>query len=140
MAVQNLFTGKFTAHYCVLHSSVLYFSHGGEEVNTQLRKGVIELCILALIAQKDMYGYEMIEALREKSQNVFELKAGTLYPLLHGLEEKNFVTSYEQKVMGKERKYYRLTAAGHGRLEEKKEEWKAYQKAVTDVLAMEGLG
>ena len=109
-------------------------------MNTQLRKGVIELCILALIAQKDMYGYEMIEALREKSQNVFELKAGTLYPLLHGLEEKNFVTSYEQKVMGKERKYYRLTAAGHGRLEEKKEEWKAYQKAVTDVLAMEGLG
>ena len=140
MAVQNLFTGKFTAHYYVLHSSVLYFSYGGEEVNTQLRKGVIELCILALIAQKDMYGYEMIEALREKSQNVFELKAGTLYPLLHGLEEKNFVTSYEQKVMGKERKYYRLTAAGHGRLEEKKEEWKAYQKAVTDVLAMEGLG
>ena len=109
-------------------------------MNTQLRKGVIELCILALIAQKDMYGYEMIETLREKSQNVFELKAGTLYPLLHGLEEKNFVTSYEQKVMGKERKYYRLTAAGHGRLEEKKEEWKAYQKAVTDVLAMEGLG
>ena len=109
-------------------------------MNTQLRKGVIELYILALIAQKDMYGYEMIEALREKSQNVFELKAGTLYPLLHGLEEKNFVTSYEQKVMGKERKYYRLTAAGHGRLEEKKEEWKAYQKAVTDVLAMEGLG
>ncbi len=48
------------------------------------------LLILRLL-EEDMYGYEMIEALREKSQNVFELKAGTLYPLLHGLEEKNFV-------------------------------------------------
>ena len=109
-------------------------------VDKSLISGSTTLLILSLLEEKDMYGYEMIEALREKSQNVFELKAGTLYPLLHGLEEKNFVTSYEQKVMGKERKYYRLTAAGHGRLKEKKEEWKAYQKAVTDVLAMEGLG
>ena len=107
------------------------------KIEKSLVSGSMMLLILRLLEEKDMYGYEMIEALREKSQNVFELKAGTLYPLLHGLEEKNFVTSYEQKVMGK---YYRLTAAGHGRLEEKKEEWKAYQKAVTDVLAMEGLG
>ena len=105
------------------------------KIEKSLVSGSMMLLILRLLEEKDMYGYEMIE-----SQNVFELKAGTLYPLLHGLEEKNFVTSYEQKVMGKERKYYRLTAAGHGRLEEKKEEWKAYQKAVTDVLAMEGLG
>ena len=106
------------------------------KIEKSLVSGSMMLLILRLLEEKDMYGYEMIEALREKSKNVFELKAGTLYPLLHGLEEKN----YEQKVMGKERKYYRLTAAGHGRLEEKKEEWKAYQKAVTDVLAMEGLG
>ena len=46
------------------------------------------MLILSLLEEKDRYGYEMIEALREKSQNVFELKAGTLYPLLHGLEEK----------------------------------------------------
>ncbi len=90
------------------------------KIEKSLVSGSMMLLILRLLEEKDMYGYEMIEALREKSQNVFELKAGTLYPLLHGLEEKNFVTSYEQKVMGKERKYYRLTAAGHGRLEEKK--------------------
>ena len=56
-----------------------------------------------------MYGYEMIETLREKSENVFELKAGTLYPLLHGLEEKEFVKSYEQEAGGKTRKYYSIT-------------------------------
>ena len=82
------------------------------KIEKSLVSGSMMLLILRLLEEKDMYGYEMIEALREKSQNVFELKAGTLYPLLHGLEEKNFVTSYEQKVMGKERKYYRLTAAG----------------------------
>ena len=78
----------------------------------------------------------MIEALREKSQNVFELKAGTLYPLLHSLEEKNCVLSYEQEVAGKVRKYYRLTAEGSRRLTEKKEEWQEYTRAVTNVLAM----
>lgn len=109
------------------------------KIEKSLVSGSMTLLILRLLEEKDMYGYEMIEALREKSQNVFELKAGTLYPLLHGLEEKNFVSSYEQEVMGKVRKYYRLTTAGHRRLKEKKEEWQAYQKAVTDVLAMEGL-
>ena len=77
-------------------------------IDKSLVSGSTSMLLLRLLEEKDMYGYEMIEALREKSQNVFELKAGTLYPLLHGLEEKNFVTSYEQKVMGKERKYYRL--------------------------------
>ena len=45
-----------------------------------------------------MYGYEMIETLQEKSQNVFQLKAGTLYPLLHSLEEKGYVSSYEDSI------------------------------------------
>ena len=70
------------------------------KIEKSLVSGSMMLLILRLLEEKDMYGYEMIEALREKSQNVFELKAGTLYPLLHGLEEKNFVTSYEQKGMG----------------------------------------
>ncbi len=44
--------------------------------------------ILSLLEEKDMYGYEMIDTLKGKSNNVFELKAGTLYPLLHSMEEK----------------------------------------------------
>ena len=51
------------------------------------------MMILRLLTEKDMYGYEMIDTLKKRSENVFELKAGTLYPLLHGLEEKQFVTS-----------------------------------------------
>lgn len=55
------------------------------KIEKSLVSGSMMLLILRLLEEKDMYGYEMIEALREKSQNVFELKAGTLYPLLHGL-------------------------------------------------------
>lgn len=86
------------------------------------------MLILSLLEEKDRYGYEMIEALREKSQNVFELKAGTLYPLLHGLEEKNFVSCYEQEVVGKVRKYYSLTATGRKGWKRKKKSGKYTQK------------
>jgi DNA-binding PadR family transcriptional regulator len=84
-----------------------------------------------------MYGYEMIEKLRSKSNNVFELKAGTLYPLLHNLEEKNLLVSYENEVLGKVRKYYSITKEGRKTLKNKEEEWKEYTHAVTKVLALE---
>ena len=70
-----------------------------------------------------MYGYEMIEGLRERSQNVFELKAGTLYPLLHNLEEKGLLTVYEKEAGNKVRKYYSITKHGKKILDEKKGEW-----------------
>ena len=57
-------------------------------VDKSLISGSTTMLLLKLLAEKDMYGYEMIEVLRERSENVFELKAGTLYPLLHSLEAK----------------------------------------------------
>ena len=89
---------------------------------------------LKLLEEKDMYGYEMIDTLRGKSKNVFELKAGTLYPLLHGLEEKGFVEAYEKEAVGKIRKYYHITRAGKKELKRKSEEWKEYSQAVLDVM------
>ena len=84
-----------------------------------------------------MYGYEMIETLRKRSENVFELKAGTLYPLLHSLEDKGYLTCYEQEASGKVRKYYGITKEGRKFLEKKRDEWEQYAKAVTNVLALE---
>ena len=78
-------------------------------IEKSLVSGSMTMLILKLLSEKDMYGYEMIDTLRQKSQNVFELKAGTLYPLLHSLEDKGFLTVYEQEVAGKTRKYYSLT-------------------------------
>ena len=113
-------------------------------IEKSLVSGSMTMLILKLLSEKDMYGYELVEevskvidALRQKSQNVFELKAGTLYPLLHSLEDKGFLTVYEQEAAGKTRKYYSLTRQGRGFLEKKVEEWKEYSAAVTNVLVME---
>lgn len=103
-------------------------------IDRSLASGSTMMLLLKLLESKDMYGYEMIETLREKSENVFELKAGTLYPLLHTMEEKNYVTCYEQEVLGKTRKYYSLTKEGKKQLRYKEEEWKAYTRAVGNVL------
>jgi len=103
-------------------------------VDRSLVSGSTTMLLLKLLSEKDMYGYEMIETLREKSQNVFELKAGTLYPLLHGMEDKKYLTVYEKEVGGKVRKYYSITKTGRKVLEEKKEEWKIYSSAVVNVM------
>lgn len=106
-------------------------------VEKTLVSGSMQMLILKLLSEKDMYGYEMIDTLRQKSENVFELKAGTLYPLLHGLEEKELVVVYEEEMGGKTRKYYSLTKKGKGVLAKKTEEWKEYTRAVEHVLALE---
>ena len=106
-------------------------------VDKVLMSGSLTMLLLKLLEEKDMYGYEMIDTLRKKSCNVFELKAGTLYPLLHGLEEKGLLKAYEQEYAGKTRKYYSITKEGRGVLEAKKAEWNEYKSAVTNVLAME---
>ncbi|MCR5684902.1 MAG: PadR family transcriptional regulator [Lachnospiraceae bacterium] len=107
-------------------------------VDKSLLTGSMTMLVLKLLSKKDMYGYEMIDTLRKKSQNVFELKAGTLYPLLHGLEEKGMLTVYEQEFLGKTRKYYSITKDGKKILKSKTDEWKEYSGAVFNVLEMEG--
>jgi len=106
-------------------------------IDKTLMAGSMTMLILKLLDEKDMYGYEMIDTLRKKSQNVFELKAGTLYPLLHGLEEKGLLTVYEQEYTGKIRKYYSITKEGKTLLEKKTKEWNDFKDAVTNVLALE---
>lgn len=103
-------------------------------LNKNLISGSTTLLILRLLEEKDLYGYEMIELLRQRSKNVFELKAGTLYPLLHSLEVKGFLTSYESEANGKMRKYYQITKSGRRFLKEQKEEWQTYAQAVANVL------
>ena len=107
-------------------------------MDKSLISGSTSMLVLRLLEEGDLYGYQMIERLRERSNYVFELKAGTLYPLLHGMEEKGFLTSYEQEEGGKVRKYYHLTRDGKKALKEKEEEWNAYRSAVERVLQMGG--
>ena len=103
-------------------------------VDKSLISGSTSMLLLQLLSEKDMYGYEMIETLEKRSKNVFELKAGTLYPLLHALESKGCLVSYEQEAGGKLRKYYRITKEGLRTLRARREEWQEYAKAVTLVM------
>lgn len=103
-------------------------------VDKSLISGSTTMLLLKLLAEKDMYGYEMIEVLRERSENVFELKAGTLYPLLHSLEAKGLLNAYEKEAGNKVRKYYSITKHGRRILDEKKSEWEIYSRAVANVL------
>ena len=100
-----------------------------------LLSGSTAMLLLKLLEEQDMYGYQMIETLAQRSDHTFDLKAGTLYPLLHTLEERGDIEAYlEGEGSTRPRRYYRLTAAGRGRLQEKEQEWRQYVAAVEQVL------
>lgn len=103
-------------------------------MDKKLVSGNTSMLLLQLLSEKDMYGYEMIETLEQRSNAVFELKAGTLYPLLHTLEAQSYLTVYEKEVQGKLRKYYQITKEGRKALVKKKQEWSDYTKAVSQVI------
>ena len=103
--------------------------------DTSLFSGSMTMLVLKLLEEKDMYGYEMIDALAQKSNNVFEMRAGTLYPLLRNLVNQKCLTSYEEEVNGKLRKYYSLTLIGKKLLEEKEKTWREYSDAVLAVIS-----
>lgn len=105
------------------------------ELDKSLISGSMALLVMKLLEESDMYGYQMIEELKSRSDETFHLKAGSLYPLLHNLEEKGYVSAYEREAAaGKPRRYYHLTDAGHSALHEKEESWNIYAHAVSKVL------
>ena len=105
------------------------------EFDKSLVSGSNAMLILSLLKDGDKYGYEMVLELARRSNDAFQLKEGTLYPLLHALEKAGDVRAYEKTApSGRERRYYALTERGKGRLAEKTEEWNAFSAGVNAVL------
>ena len=101
-----------------------------------LLSGSTTLLVLSLLASGDKYGYEMISVLELKSDRTFQLKEGTLYPILHALEGNGAVKSYEREApSGRVRRYYHITEKGKRLLETKKEEWHTFSEKVNAILA-----
>ena len=97
--------------------------------------GSTALLVLSLLRDGDKYGYEMISQLALRSEGVFELKEGTLYPVLHQLEREGSLESYSaQAPTGRSRKYYRLTPKGLRVLEAQEAEYRKVTGAVEQVL------
>lgn len=104
-------------------------------MDKKMVSGSTSLLLLGLLSQREMYGYEMIEALALRSDKTFELKAGTLYPLLHSLEKQGAVKAAEKTSQsGRERRYYAITPAGRKMLKEKMQEWENFTGFVNKVL------
>ncbi len=96
-----------------------------EKYERQMKKGVLDMLVLKLLEQEKKYGYQLINEMSEKSKNVFQLKEGTLYPILYRLEEEGFVISQWSEPEGKQvaRKYYKITKEGKKALQEIGDIW-----------------
>ena len=104
-------------------------------VDKSLLAGSTTMLVLKLLDGQDMYGYQMIEELARRSERAFALKTGTLYPLLHSLEEKELIRSYEKDGgAARPRRYYHLERKGLNLLREKEAEWTTFTTAVDRVL------
>ena len=91
--------------------------------NPPFMSGVPELLVLRLLARQEMYGYELVRAIRETSHEKIVLAEGVVYPVLHALEQQGALRSKERSVGGRSRIYYGITAKGHRRLETLVGEW-----------------
>jgi PadR family transcriptional regulator, regulatory protein PadR len=100
-------------------------------MNIQFKKGVLELCVLALLAQEDRYGYELVN---EISKNI-AISEGTIYPLLKRLKDEGYFTTYLQESQeGPPRKYYQLTKLGRETKEKLSEEWYSFVEGVHKIV------
>ncbi|MDX5473891.1 MAG: PadR family transcriptional regulator [Bacillaceae bacterium] len=104
----------------------------------ELIKGSTSLIILQLLNSKDMYGYQIVKEMGQRSENALDVKEGTIYPGLHKLEEKGYITSYwKEQEKGPARKYYAITEDGKGLLQDKKKEWNSFVKMMNHMLGRE---
>lgn len=100
-------------------------------MNAQFKKGVLELCVLSLLAKGDKYGYELTEEISKK----MTIATGTLYIILKRLKDDGYFETYlKESSDGPARKYYKLTELGIKKEQELKKEWLNFTKDVEDLI------
>lgn len=104
-------------------------------IHTQLKKGVLELLVLVMVNEKDMYGYELVEEVSE----IVEVNEGTIYPILKRLTNENYFETYlKESTEGPPRKYYHITVKGKTKLEEERMCWSDFSSRVNAFIEGEG--
>jgi PadR family transcriptional regulator, regulatory protein PadR len=102
-----------------------------ESLQVQLKKGVLEMCVLALLSKGDNYAYEIASQMAE----AVGMGEGTIYPLMRRMQNDDLVTTYlQESASGPPRKYYKLTKAGAAALTAQRAEWDAFEAAVAKIL------
>jgi PadR family transcriptional regulator, regulatory protein PadR len=107
-----------------------------KRTNPDFVNGVPELLILSLLGRQPMYGYELVQAIRQSTQGVLEFGEGCVYPILHRLEAEGLLTSRRETVAGRSRVVYRVTARGSTRFVNAAATWRQVVQAVN--LALQG--
>jgi PadR family transcriptional regulator, regulatory protein PadR len=100
-----------------------------------MRKGSTEILVLSLLQERPMYGYEISQQLEQRSRGYFEMKEGLLYPALHRMQQKGWLSAEWQTVDGRPRKYYALTSLGRKVLGEQAKEWKTFIQELDSILS-----
>ena len=104
------------------------------DTNPNFMNGVPELLILRLLNEKEMYGYELVQAIRERTDAVVAVGEGVVYPVLHGLESEGALKSRRKTVNGRSRIYYSVTPRGSRRLADLSETWTNLAGAIQKML------
>lgn len=100
-------------------------------MNKEMMKGSIDLLLLSVIAKQDSYGYEIVQALKQSSNEMYSMSEGTLYPALKRLEAYGYITSYwTEQENSRPRKYYQLTEEGAKALKSKLDDWKQINQLI----------
>lgn len=102
--------------------------------NPPFMAGVNELLVLRLLKDREMYGYEIVAAIREESGTVIAASEGVIYPVLHMLEKDGALKASRKTVKGRSRVYYSLTPKGWTRLEGLSQNWRSLAAAIAAVL------
>ncbi len=107
-----------------------------KDLQRELRRGTLELLLLRILADEPTYGYELVSRLSRRSDGRFQIKEGTLYPVLYRLEDAGLILPEwdAPAERGVPRKVYRLTAAGQERLEELTAAWRRFATDVDAIL------
>ncbi len=106
--------------------------------NPPFMSGIPELVILRLLSEREMYGYELVKTIRLLSNEELSLAEGVVYPVLHSLEAERALKSRRRLVAGRNRVYYRTTAAGRRRLNTLSHEWQRISSGVADLFTRAG--
>jgi PadR family transcriptional regulator, regulatory protein PadR len=104
------------------------------ETNPNFMNGVPELLILRLLQQEEMYGYEIVQAIRSRTDAVIAVGEGVVYPVLHGLERDGALKSRRKTVNSRSRIYYSVTPVGSHRLADLSEAWTNLAAAIQKML------
>ena len=103
-------------------------------MNSQFKKGIIEMCVLHVVAQKDIYGFAVIESISKE----IDVNENTIYPILRRLTEQGYFDTYTEATgIGAPRKYYTITDLGRSHLHEYESEWTKFLKGVFNLLGGE---